>query len=760
MSAQTSADPLKDVAERYVKLVLAMGLHDADYVDAYYGPPEWRKQVEAEKPSLAEIASRAAGLVADVAKSPAAPPAKTDAELWRLRRQYLERQLLALSARVSMLQGKKLSFDEESRALYDAVAPRQSEKDFEAVLAKLEARLPGDGPLIERYEKFKQPFIIPRERLDQVFQSAIRACRDRTRQYVELPPTETFTVEYVTGKSWSGYNWYQGNYKSLIQVNTDLPIYIDRAIDLACHEGYPGHHVYNALLEKSLVRDRGWVEFTVYPLFSPQSLIAEGTANYGIEVAFTPEDRLAFEKDVLFPLAKLDATRVKEYYDVFELIDQLSYAGNEAARRYLDGQIDRPAAVDVARTLRHDAAAARGAAREVLRAVPQLRHQLQPREGPGEGVHRAPHARRCRPRAQVARVHGAAVVTAAAKRTEMIASLVPASRWLVNRGRMRAIEISSFGPPDVLRIAERPTPMPGPGEVLIKVVAAGVNRPDILQRLGKYPPPVGASDIPGLEIAGHIAARGQGVVQWQEGDAVCALVWGGGYAEYCVAPQSQCLRPPATLSLVEAAAVPETFFTVWTNVFERGRLQRTETILIHGGSSGIGTTAIQLARAFGAQVFTTVGSERKGDACMALGAHLALNYRSTDWVQVLKDATAGRGVDVILDMVGGDYVPRNLELLAIEGRLVQIAFLKTSKVELDLMQVMRRRLTITGSTLRPRSPEEKGQIARALEDKVWPLIEAGSVKPIIYAEFPLERAAEAHALMESGEHIGKIVLVT
>jgi putative PIG3 family NAD(P)H quinone oxidoreductase len=293
---------------------------------------------------------------------------------------------------------------------------------------------------------------------------------------------------------------------------------------------------------------------------------------------------------------------------------------------------------------------------------------------------------------------------------------------------------------------------------LIKVVAAGVNRPDVIQRYGKYAPPPGASDIPGLEVAGHIADRGEGVVQWRDGDAVCALVSGGGYAEFCVAPQAQCLRPPDTLSLVEAAAVPEAFFTVWTNVFERGRLQPNETILIHGGSSGIGTTAIQLAREFGARVFATAGSDEKCAACRDLGASLALNYRATDWVVVFKGATSGQGVDIILDMVGGDYVARNLDLLAVEGRLVQIAFLTSSKVELDLMQVMRRRLTITGSTLRPRSPEEKGLIARALEAKVWPLIEAGRVKPIIHAEFPLERAADAHRMMEASEHIGKIVL--
>jgi putative PIG3 family NAD(P)H quinone oxidoreductase len=324
---------------------------------------------------------------------------------------------------------------------------------------------------------------------------------------------------------------------------------------------------------------------------------------------------------------------------------------------------------------------------------------------------------------------------------------------------MRVVEIAKPGPPDVLRIAERPTPTPGAGEVLIKVVAAGVNRPDVLQRLGKYPSPPGASDIPGLEVSGHIEERGDGVVQWRPGDAVCALVAGGGYAEYSVAPQAQCLRPPDAVPLIDSAGIPETFFTVWSNVFGRGRLQRNETILIHGGSSGIGTTAIQLAAAFGARVFTTAGTEEKCEACRGLGAELAVNYRSTDWVAACKEATSGRGVDVILDMVGGDYVTRNLDLLAVEGRLVQIAFLKTSKVELDLMQVMRRRLTITGSTLRPRSPEEKGQIARALEQKVWPLIEDGRVKPIVHARFPLERAADAHAMMEAGEHIGKILLV-
>ena len=344
LTAQTPADPMRNVAERYVKLVLAVGQHDADYVDAFYGPPEWRKAAEAEKLPLVTIEQQAEALEKDIAVVTAASPVARDAELWGLRRQYLARQIAALRARVSMLQGKRLTFDEESRALYDAVAPTQTEAEFEDVLKQLEARLPGDGTLIERYDRFKQAFVIPTAKVDRVFREAIRACRDRTMAHVELPVEERFTVEYVTGKSWSGYNWYQGGYKSLIQVNTDLPIYIDRAIDLACHEGYPGHHVYNVLLEKNLVRDRGWIEYTVYPLFSPQSLIAEGTANYGIEVAFSPAERITFEKDVLFPLAGLDAKRVQEYYDVLALVDRLSYAGNEAARRYIDGTIDRAGA--------------------------------------------------------------------------------------------------------------------------------------------------------------------------------------------------------------------------------------------------------------------------------------------------------------------------------------------------------------------------------------------------------------------------------
>jgi putative PIG3 family NAD(P)H quinone oxidoreductase len=323
---------------------------------------------------------------------------------------------------------------------------------------------------------------------------------------------------------------------------------------------------------------------------------------------------------------------------------------------------------------------------------------------------------------------------------------------------MRAIEIAHPGGPDVLQVADRPVPEPGPTEVLIAVAAAGVNRPDVLQRLGRYPPPPGVTDLPGLEVAGTVARAGAAVSAWRVGEPVCALVAGGGYAEYCVAPEPQCLRVPAGLSLVDAAALPETSFTVWTNLFERGRLQNGESLLVHGGASGIGTTAIQFARAFGAHVFATAGTDEKCAACERLGAELAINYRTTDWVAVVRDHTDGRGVDVVLDMVGGDYVRRNLDLLAVEGRLVQIAFLKSSRVEIDLMPLMRRRLTMTGSTLRPRSPEEKGAIARALEAHVWPLIEQGTIRPVVHAVFPLERAADAHRMMEADTHIGKLVL--
>src|SRR6185369_7131426 len=328
---------MNSLAEQYVRLVLAVGQHDADYVDAYYGPPEWRKEAEGRKLPLTEIASRAAALSRDLAVASQTPAGD---EMAQLRRQYLTRQLDALRARVSMLTGTKLRFDEESKALYDATAPTHTEADFADVLAQLQSKLPGNGPLIDRYDAFRSRFVIPRERLDAVFKAAIDGCRSRTLQHITLPPGESFTVEYVTGKSWSGYNWYQGQYKSLIQVNTDLPIYVDRAIDLACHEGYPGHHVYNVLLEKNLVRDRGWVEFSVYPLFSPQSLIAEGTANYGIDVAFPAEQRVAFERSTIFPAAGLDPARATEYYDILALVDRLSYAGNEAARLYINGQLD------------------------------------------------------------------------------------------------------------------------------------------------------------------------------------------------------------------------------------------------------------------------------------------------------------------------------------------------------------------------------------------------------------------------------------
>ncbi len=347
MSAQQPPmDAYRSVAEQYVKLVLAVGQHDADYVDAFYGPPEWRKEAEATKVSLDAIDQQAAALETAVAAVLIAPREARDRELWALRRQYLVRQVAALRARVAMLKGRKFTFDEESVALYDAVAPTKTEAEFELVLKQLEAKLPGAGTLIDRYDRFKQAFVIPTAKVDRVFQEAIRACRERTGSFVALPPGERFTVEYVTGKSWSGYNWYQGDYKSLIQVNTDLPIYVDRAIDLACHEGYPGHHVYNVLLEKNLVRDRGWVEFSVYPLFSPQSLIAEGTANFGIEVAFPRTDRLEFERSVIFPAAQLKSEMATAYYDVLALVERLSYAGNEAARRYLNGQIDARAVAD------------------------------------------------------------------------------------------------------------------------------------------------------------------------------------------------------------------------------------------------------------------------------------------------------------------------------------------------------------------------------------------------------------------------------
>jgi NADPH:quinone reductase len=324
---------------------------------------------------------------------------------------------------------------------------------------------------------------------------------------------------------------------------------------------------------------------------------------------------------------------------------------------------------------------------------------------------------------------------------------------------MTAIEITEPGGPEVLRPGTRPMPMPGAGEVLIKVAAAGVNRPDVMQRQGAYPPPPGASDIPGLEVAGTVAAVGLGVNHTKLGDAVCALVTGGGYATYCVAPEPQCLPVPKGLSMAEAAALPETFFTVWTNLFERGRLQPGETVLIHGGTSGIGTTAIQLAKALGAlQIFATAGSRDKCHACEILGATRGIDYQHEDFVKLVKDATGGRGADVILDMVGGDYIQRNINALAVEGRIVNIAFLHGSQAEINLMPLMLKRGTLTGSTLRARSVEQKGAIAAPLRRVVWPLIEQGKVKPQIYRTFPLAEAAEAHRLMESSAHIGKIVL--
>jgi hypothetical protein len=326
--------PMNRLSESYVKLVLAMGEHDADYVDAYYGPPEWRTSIREKKPSLAEIHSGAAALHDELTATPV-PPDKMD----QLRRQYLIRQTEALIARVEIVQGKKLKFDEESKALYDAVAPHNTEAYFEGLIHDLEREVPGSGSLAARLDEFRKEFIIPKEKLDAVFKAAIDGCRARTLQHLTLPPNENFTVEYVTNKSWSGYNWYQGNYRSLIQVNTDLPIYIDRAIDLACHEGYPGHHVYNSLLEKNLVRDRGWNEFTVYPLFSPQSLIAEGSANYGIDIAFPGHERAEWERTHLFPIAGIDPSKAEKYYRVQELTGKLAYSGNEAARRYLNGEM-------------------------------------------------------------------------------------------------------------------------------------------------------------------------------------------------------------------------------------------------------------------------------------------------------------------------------------------------------------------------------------------------------------------------------------
>jgi hypothetical protein len=357
--ARAATQDTNAVAERYAHLVLALGQHDPDYVDAFYGPAEWKTQAEKEKKSLDAIGAEAAELLKKLSVERTAAPlvessdaGRSGDELLKLRREYLQKQVAALAARVRMLKGEKLKFDDESRALYDAVAPTYQDSHFDQIIAQLENKIPGTNrqsgsdPLWQRYEEWRKPFMIPKEKLDAVFQAAIKECRARTLAHVALPPNESFTVEYVTNKPWGGYNWYKGNFHSVIQVNTDLPIFIDRAVDLAAHEGYPGHHVYNSLLEKNLVRDRGWMEFSVYPLFSPQSLVAEGTANFGREVAFpTKNERMKFEKEVLFPAAGIDSKRADEYYVVQDLMKQLDYAVNEVARRLINGEIDESAAV-------------------------------------------------------------------------------------------------------------------------------------------------------------------------------------------------------------------------------------------------------------------------------------------------------------------------------------------------------------------------------------------------------------------------------
>lgn len=323
---------------------------------------------------------------------------------------------------------------------------------------------------------------------------------------------------------------------------------------------------------------------------------------------------------------------------------------------------------------------------------------------------------------------------------------------------MTAIGLPTPGGPEALVPVERPVPVPGAGEILVKVAAAGVNRPDVMQRKGLYPPPPGAPDIPGLEIAGEVVALGEGVTRWKLGDKVCALVSGGGYAQYCLADEGSALPVPAGLSMVEAAALPETFFTVWTNVFDLAGLKAGERFLVHGGTSGIGTTAIQLAKAFGATVFTTAGSAEKCEVCRQLGADVAIDYKTEDFVAVVKEKAGGKGVNVILDMVGGSYIARNYEAAAPQARLVQIAFMEGSKVQIDFMRLMLKRLSHMGSTLRSRPKAEKAAIAASLVEKVWPLIEAGKVKPVMDQSFPLEKASEAHARMETSAHIGKIML--
>jgi len=338
---EEEAPGMDSIAESYVKLVLSVGRLDPDYVDAYYGPEDWRTLAEAGPASAGQLHLEAGGLIEQLAGIP-----KPADEMAALRHTYLTTQLASVRSRLAMLKGERLTFDEESRALYDAVAPLHGDDYFQQIIDTLEPLLPGPGALIERWQAFRSAYVIPPDKLDSVFRAAIDACKARTAARLDLPQGENFNLEYVTGKTWSGYNWYKGGFESLIQINTDLPIYIDRAIDLACHEGYPGHHVYNMMLEQAMVQDRGWIEFSVYPLFSPQSLIAEGTANYGIEMAFPGGQRVAFEKEVLFPLAGLDPAGADAYYEVLREVEKLSYAGNEAARRYLDGEIDAVGAAE------------------------------------------------------------------------------------------------------------------------------------------------------------------------------------------------------------------------------------------------------------------------------------------------------------------------------------------------------------------------------------------------------------------------------
>ncbi len=337
---QAEAMSIDQIAEEYVKLVLALGQHDKDYVDAYLGPDEWKSEAEADALSVTDIGARAGELVAEL-NAASAPAEPVEAQ----RHRALVRTIESLIARTRMLTGEKLSFDEESFALYDAQAPVRAAEEFQAALDALDARLPGEGSLSDRLNEFKSDFVIPADKLDAVFRAAVDACREKTVARMGLPDDESFVIEYVTDKSWSGYNWYKGEYHSLIQVNTDLPIFIDRALDLACHEGYPGHHVYNLLIERELVNERGWAEYLVYPLFSPRSLIAEGSANYGIEVAFPGAERTQFEREVLFPLAGLDPDRVDEFYEVQKLAAKLAYSGNEAARGYLDGTMSAEEAI-------------------------------------------------------------------------------------------------------------------------------------------------------------------------------------------------------------------------------------------------------------------------------------------------------------------------------------------------------------------------------------------------------------------------------